>query len=196
MSLAGKSRDISVSGTGSYFKDAFINNLYVIDGINWTLRVKAGFYIQDYEWPFVYFVDTNSTKQFLVVGRTNTLGICTTNTNGLVAHIDTAGEYHQDSDIRIKNKIEDVRNVLPLLEELNVFKFTFTDNEKVCIGVSAQDVQRIFPEIVDCVEAKGYKDLLTLNYSSLATIFAVQGLKELHTKVKALESRIKVLETT
>lgn len=159
-----------------------------------TTRIKAGFYIQDYSWPFVYFKDTNSSTQFLIVGRTNNLGICTTNTNGLVAHIDTAGEYHQDSDIRIKNKIEDIRNVLPLLEELNVFKFTFTDNDKVCIGVSAQDVQRIFPELVDCVEARGYKDLLTLNYSSLATIFAVQGLKELNAKVKTLEARIEELE--
>lgn len=159
-----------------------------------TTRVKAGFYIQDYEWPFVYFKDKNSTTQFLVVGRTNTLGFCTGSTNGLVAHIDTAGKYYQDSDMRIKNKIDDVQNVLPKLDQLNVFRFIFNDNNKVCIGVSAQDVQKVFPELVDSVDARGYSDLLTLDYSALATIFSVQGLKELHAKVKTLEAHIEELE--
>lgn len=180
--------DLNIGG------NAYISTMKSETSFTATTRIKAGFYIQDYSWPFVYFMDDNSTTQFLVVGRTNTLGFCTGNTNGLVAHIDTAGKYHQDSDMRIKNKIDEIQNVLPKLDQLNVFRFTFSNNDKVCIGVSAQDVQKIFPELVDSVDARGYNDLLTLDYSTLATIFSIQGLKELHAKVKALEERVAELE--
>ena len=180
--------DLNIGG------NAYISTMKSETSFTATTRIKAGFYIQDYGWPFVYFKDDNSTTQFLVVGRTNTLGFCTGNTNGLVAHIDTAGKYHQDSDMRIKNKIDEIQDVLPKLDQLNVFRFTFSNNDKVCIGVSAQDVQKIFPELVDSVDARGYNDLLTLDYSTLATIFSIQGLKELHAKVKVLEERVKTLE--
>ena len=96
--------------------------------------------------------------------------------------------------MRIKNKIDEIQDVLPKLDQLNVFRFTFSNNDKVCIGVSAQDVQKIFPELVDSVDARGYDDLLTLDYSTLATIFSLQGPTELHAKVKALEDRVKTLE--
>jgi hypothetical protein len=53
-------------------------------------------------------------------------------------------------------------------------------------GLIAQDVQKVLPEVV-------YKqpetDVLTISYGNLAALF-VEGMKDLHHKIRALETEI------
>ena len=64
------------------------------------------------------------------------------------------------------------------------------------IGVIAQDVRRIFPETF----SQGKYDsnigdyVLGVDYSTLGTVVAIAGLKELYARFRPVENKVKVLE--
>ena len=92
--------------------------------------------------------------------------------------------------------MNDGSSVLPILDDINVFRFKYKGDNigKINIGVAAQDVAKHLPELVDSTENRGYPDLLSLDYTSLNTVFAIQGVKELHALVKDQQSQIDLLK--
>ena len=161
-----------------------------------TTYFQSGVYIQGYTWPFICFKDANTSTAWLTVNRNNVFSFCVNNTNTRVAYVDTSGNFIKDSDLRIKDKLDDVTNVLPILDDINVFRFKYKGDNigKINIGVAAQDVLKYLPELVDSTENRGYTDLLSLDYTSLNTVFAIQGVKELHALVKSQQAKIEELE--
>lgn len=102
------------------------------------------------------------------------------------------GDVTAYSDIRLKNRIETVSNVLDTINNLDVFRYTWKNREdkSVHIGVSAQQVQNIYPEFVLASSSEDGTDYLTVNYAALATCIAIQGIKEL---VKKGDERDKII---
>lgn len=100
------------------------------------------------------------------------------------------------SDERIKTIFYDVPNVLDKLEGISAFYYTFKEDEDkiLKIGVSAQAVKEVFPEAVTLITPDGYDAYYAVNYNQLLTAVSINGLKELHAKVKALEERVAELE--
>lgn len=96
------------------------------------------------------------------------------------------------SDIRLKNIHGYISNVLDKLEKLSPFYYSLKRDQenKIRIGLSAQEVQNVVPECVMLMD-DGY---LSLDYSGLHTMFAIQGLKELYSLVKTQQARIEELE--
>lgn len=119
-------------------------------------------------------------------------------TNPSVA-LDVVGDIHytgvlQDvSDIRMKHNIKPLNNPLEKLISLNGFSFTMKDDPKNVIeyGVSAQDVQAVFPELVGVVEPDN--GTLGVNYQGLMAPM-IEAMKEQQLRIEALESRIGELE--
>ena len=106
------------------------------------------------------------------------------------------GDVTAYSDIRLKNRIESVNNVLDTIDTLDVFRYTWKDSEdkSVHIGVSAQQVQTIYPEFVLTSSSEDGTDYLTVNYAALATCIAIQGIKELVKKGDERDKKIVSLE--
>jgi len=117
------------------------------------------------------------------------------------------------SDERLKTKIGDINEPLKIINKLNGFYYipnelaringiTNTDKE---IGLSAQDVQRVLPEIVNIAPfdlatdeegrkiSKSGENYLTMSYERLAPVF-VEAIKELEQKNTVLEQKNTVLE--
>jgi hypothetical protein len=111
------------------------------------------------------------------------------------------------SDERLKNITEYVRDVLPILSKINVFKYNCNDlaasygydKNKKEIGLSAQEVQKYYPEVVSIapfdseydeekknITSKSSKNYLTLDYERLVPIL-LQGIKDLNNKVVEME---------
>lgn len=103
------------------------------------------------------------------------------------------GSLSQSSDMRLKNRLQDVSGVLEKLEFLDVFHYTLKDDMDSIpyIGVSAQAVKSVFPELVTMDDTTG---MYSVNYVTLATVAAIGGIKELQAYVKTLEGRIEKLE--
>jgi hypothetical protein len=112
------------------------------------------------------------------------------------------------SDERLKTKIADIHEPLKIINNLNGFYYipnelaringiTNTDKE---IGLSAQEVQRVLPEIVKLAPfdlatndegkkiSKSGENYLTMSYERLAPVF-VEAIKELEQKNNVLEQK-------
>jgi hypothetical protein len=117
------------------------------------------------------------------------------------------------SDERLKTKIADISEPLEIVGKLNGFYYipnalaqlngiTHTTQE---IGLSAQDVQSVLPEIVKLAPfdlatddegnkiSKSGENYLTISYERLAPVF-VEAIKELKKEIVMLKQRIAVLE--
>jgi len=92
------------------------------------------------------------------------------------------------SDERLKDNISNIPNALDKVESLRGVEFDWNDKQEVYeghdIGVIAQDVEKILPEIVENRD-NGYK---AVKYEKL-TALLIQAVKELSAKVKELESK-------
>jgi hypothetical protein len=117
------------------------------------------------------------------------------------------------SDERLKTKIADISDPLEIVGKLNGFYYIpnalahlngITENTQE-IGLSAQDVQRVLPEIVKIAPfdlaidedgnktSKSGENYLTLSYERLAPVF-VEAIKELKKEIVMLKQRVAVLE--
>ena len=118
------------------------------------------------------------------------------------------------SDERLKKIKTNISDVLSNIDNINVFKYENNDlanslgfkNEKLQIGLSAQEIQKYYPELVELapfdseydIESRGNisksgENYLTLKYDRLVPIL-LQGIKELNNKNKLLEERNNKLE--
>lgn len=94
----------------------------------------------------------------------------------IVSYINGSGDYVKNSDMRLKNRISTVRDVLDRIMRLDVFRYTlkYDPDKTVSIGLSAQQVSNEFPEIVS-----NDGDYLGIYYGQIGPI-AIQGIKELY----------------
>jgi len=112
------------------------------------------------------------------------------------------------SDERLKTKIAGIDNALDKVLSLSGFKYINNtlakehgyDSDKVQIGMSAQEVQKIAPEIVKLahfdmeiingeVASKSGENYLTLDYSKLVPIL-VEAIKEQQTQIEDLRKAL------
>lgn len=104
-----------------------------------------------------------------------------------------AGTLTQASDARLKKYINPIQDALPLLMKLNGYNY-FWKNEKMDAslqyGVLAQEVQKIFPEMVIADE----KGILSVNYSGLIPVM-IESIKEQQKIIEDKQKQIDNLNT-
>ncbi|MCS2894370.1 tail fiber domain-containing protein [Parabacteroides faecis] len=117
-------------------------------------------------------------------------------TNSGKAAIYTPGGVQEGSDIRIKKIRGNVTNILDKIKSLQPVYYSFLDSKEkvssiVNLGLVAQEVEKVFPEVVDESE-DGVHDFMvkTINYSALGAVVAVQGIKELLERLEQLEQKL------
>jgi hypothetical protein len=108
------------------------------------------------------------------------------------------------SDERLKTKLGNIDNAINKLSQLNGFYYTtnelansfgYTDT-KTQLGLSAQEVQSVFPDIVSLApfdmkentidESKSGENYLTIDYSKLVPVL-VEAIKELKAEIEELK---------
>jgi len=137
-------------------------------------------------------VDSASKFQVRIDGATASL---TLNSTGLgvgtvspserlhvSGNILATGTITPNSDIAFKKDIEPLTNVLNKVTQLLGINFTYKNNNEKSMGLVAQDVEKVFPELV-----RGEEGNKSLNYMGL-TGALIEAIKELSAKVEALEA--------
>ena len=116
------------------------------------------------------------------------------------------------SDIRLKTNIEIIDNPLEIINKLNGFYYVSNDIAKKYgydnskqIGISAQDAEKVLPEIVSLApfdikyDADGNRvsisgeNYLTISYEKLVPVF-VEGIKKLDKQNTELKEELKTLK--
>ncbi|HEY6976728.1 MAG TPA: tail fiber domain-containing protein [Chitinophagaceae bacterium] len=110
----------------------------------------------------------------------------------------SSGSYTSLSDARMKKNIEHAPDVLEKILQLDVKKYHFLKNkqdDKKYYGMIAQEVEKIFPEVVFKNKLDGTNDeYYTMDYSAFG-VLAVKAIQELVKTNDSLRSEIKNLKS-
>ena len=114
----------------------------------------------------------------------------TSNTATVAGTLYSTGDIvaYSTSDERLKDNIESIPDAVSKVNAIRGVSFNWNDNQSVYtgrdIGVVAQEIEAIFPELVSTRE-NGYK---AVKYEKLVAVL-IEAVKELSTRVNDLESR-------
>lgn len=158
-------------------------------------------------WNTTLGATTSWIRRFAIDGNTGNVGIGTTTAPS--ARLDVTGNVNitgdlalggqmSGSDQRLKSNIVPLTNVLEKIQQIHGVSFDWNatyaslgySTERRQIGVLAQEVQRVFPELVT---KWGTHDYLGLDYSRLSAVL-VEAVKELAAHNEALSQRVQALE--
>ena len=98
------------------------------------------------------------------------------------------GDIVVSSDSRLKANIVSLGSTLAKLLLIDGKTYTMKKNGKQKIGVLAQDIQKVFPELVTTDD----KDMLAVNYQGLVPVL-INALKEQNDKISRLEKLVEKL---
>jgi len=97
----------------------------------------------------------------------------------------TAVDLNATSDINLKKDIEVITDATDLIKKLNGVRFTWKVNDRKSLGVIAQEVEELFPELISERTDTGTK---SVNYNGLVGVL-IEAVKELSTRVEELEKK-------
>lgn len=182
ITVAGQTRTATISGgSGSWNGGTITNNLtisksspgislsgsspYMWFGSYWKVTVPSN------DFCFYY---NNELRAYFSYGSTGNMWI--------------KGSLVQGSDMRRKNLLGDLDDVLSGMMVLSVFRYAYKNDPEatVRIGMSAQQVVQYFPEFV-FTEPDGY---YSMDYSSMSAL-AIRGIQELYRKHTALDNIVR-----
>jgi len=104
--------------------------------------------------------------------------------NGKISAIETV----DISDSNVKTDLHIIENALEKVNTLNGYTYTNVLTSNRCIGLVAQEVQQVFPEVVSKNE-----NLLSLSYGNMIGV-VVESIKELSLKLDGIDKRLKTIE--
>ena len=170
-----------------------------IDDNNKSIGITTG------ATPFVGIGTTNATSKLHVVGNVSatayygdvsnltgfagsgsqtlntTLGLGNTSNLGMSVGVVTATDFNSASDINLKENIKTIENSLNTIEQLRGVTFNWKENQKPSLGVIAQEVQEILPELVNNGTIK------SVNYNGIIGVL-IEAVKELKKEVEELKN--------
>jgi hypothetical protein len=139
---------------------------------------------------------TNSVTDLDVIGSSyisNSLGIGTTNSGncGALEVLGTvcATDFNSTSDKNLKTNIQKIPDPLDKVLQLNGYTFNWKETNKESVGVIAQELEEIFPQLVNGVSQK------SVNYNGIIAVL-IESIKELNQKVEDLTGEVRSLRIT
>jgi hypothetical protein len=119
----------------------------------------------------------------LGIGTTNPTSALTVNGDTYISGILTATDINSASDIRLKTNIKLFENTLEKIVQINGVSFNWIENDAKSGGIIAQDLEKVFPELVNEGNHK------TVNYNGLIGVL-VESIKELKQEIEDLKLRL------
>jgi hypothetical protein len=187
---------VGAGGYGIYYSGAAdYNVIYYSDGraeFSYSARAPI-FYDKN---NTAYYVDGNSTSVLNNV-RITTLGVGTaaTGTGGEIVATNNITAYY--SDERLKTKLGPIENPIEKVKSLSGFYFSPNDTamalgykKTVDVGVSAQQVKEILPEII--APAPIDPQYMTVRYEKLIPLL-IEAIKEQQGQIDDLKNQISTL---
>jgi hypothetical protein len=94
----------------------------------------------------------------------------------------TAQDFNSVSDLNLKTNIESIENALNTINQLNGYTFNWKSDGEMGIGVIAQEVEEILPDIVKTNE----DNVKSVSYVSIIPVL-IEAIKELSDKIDEMQ---------
>ena len=133
----------------------------------------------------------NATATSIASTSLNVSGVGTISnirgTNSSITGVSTALDFNATSDINLKTNIVSITNSIEKIVKINGVSFNWKETQKPSIGVIAQDVEKVFPELVSDGDTK------TVNYNGLIGAL-IEAVKEQQKQIDSLKEEIENLK--
>jgi hypothetical protein len=142
----------------------------------------------------------NTTKQNTINNTIDiTMRALSATTGTFSGAITSAGEITAYSDARLKQNVRPISDATTLLRQLQGVRFDWKNGGKASVGMIAQEVQKVLPEVVRENEgvtgsAPG-QPILSLAYGNLVALL-IEALKAVLDRLDAAETRFRKDDTT
>ena len=152
---------------------------YFGNGTNLT-GISAGLSVSD-------DISTNQTRYILFDDATSgTISAINVSSSKLTFNPSSgtlsATIFTSTSDERVKTNIRPITNALDITEQLSGVRFNWKENQKPSIGVIAQEVEKVLPELVTQGEVK------SVNYNGIIGVL-IEAIKEQQVRIEELERK-------
>jgi hypothetical protein len=133
---------------------------------------------------FIYYTDANTSQWVEASPSSNPFSYnSNTDTYSLPGNLTVAGDIDTTSDITLKENIETFSNALEVISQMRGVNFNWIESGKPSIGLIAQEVNEVLPELVGQVDGK-----MTVQYSNIVAVL-IEAVKELTARVQELENK-------
>ena len=137
----------------------------------------------------LYF-QTADAGRFIYRNQSGTEGLYIEASNGALVSSNNITAY---SDIRLKKDVKTIENALDKVCAMRGVEYTRKSNDEREVGVIAQEVKEVMPELVKIEENtdsfnEGISDIHTMKYQNTVGLL-IEAIKELEAKVKELENK-------
>ena len=137
---------------------------------------------------FATTADGGTTSSVRMTIKNNgRVGINETNPSEILyvaGNIYATGNVTAYSDIRVKENVKEISNALEAVDKIRGVSYTRKDTKEDTLGVSAQEVESMFPELV----VEDNHGMKSVNYNGLVGVL-FSAVKELSTKLKEIEDK-------
>jgi hypothetical protein len=158
-----------------------IGNIVSSDNVNAQLHLHLS---GSTGWPTGYNPNSNV---FLITSGSSQTKLLRVSGSG---QLDVRGDIvalstFASSDIRLKDNIKPIENALSKVNQINPIEFNWKSNGKQDFGVSAQQIEELYPDLVT-ENIEGYK---VVKYNPLIALL-LKSIQELHKEVQELKNNI------
>jgi len=101
--------------------------------------------------------------------------------------------YGNASDINLKENIVRIENALDKVCKLGGYHFNYIGNTDKLVGVIAQEVQEVFPELVYKYNNETDDESIAVRYSHITAVL-IEAIKEQQEQIESLRNEINVLK--
>lgn len=124
-------------------------------------------------------VGANSTYPFFVTNTSGSTNIYSDQSGNFVA----VGNVTAYSDVRLKKDLKQIKDALDIIKSINGYRYTRVDTGQQEIGVVAQQLTGVLPELVQQNE-----EYMSVAYDKLTAVL-IEAVKTLAERVEALEAK-------
>jgi hypothetical protein len=140
-------------------------------------------------FPLIFNSNANQVQELasadnLDLTSSGITGVTNISASGII----TATDFNSTSDINLKENIRPIQNPIEKVMQLNGVSFDWKATQEPSIGVIAQELEEVFPELVKTGENK------TVNYNGLIGVL-IEAIKEQQKQIENLKEKIQLLKS-
>lgn len=102
----------------------------------------------------------------------------------LITGVTTSTDFNSASDINLKTNIKTIENPIEKIIQINGVTFNWKKDARPSVGVIAQEIEKVFPELVQGEDPK------TVNYNGLVGLL-IECIKEQQVEIDYLKGKLK-----
>ena len=177
--LATVNANVGTFGDGGAIPSITVNAKGLVTGVSTSSLVTGITIADDTSTNSTRYVTFTSATSGTITGENVSSSKLTYNpSTGTLA----ATNVNSTSDEALKGNITTIENALELVNQLRGVEFTWKETNEQSLGVVAQEVEKVLPELVKT------DDFKSVNYNGLIGVL-IEAVKELSDKVNTLEGK-------